>query len=176
MLEKLDFLVRYWELQARHASQGEPLDQEEQRELLSLLQLVTPDLKVPEAGPVTTRDAQAVPAQIIGEGVGLAIHLRSVTAAALVATCAGRVAAGAQVIVRATDAVVGVEYALPCTVLWLHAGTPNTIALAVDGVPLRSRFDAEPASPRTTGVRLSGGYERLLTWTTQRRRAGGAPT
>ena len=37
MLEKLDFLVRFWELNARHATVGEPLSSLEQVELCRLL-------------------------------------------------------------------------------------------------------------------------------------------
>ena len=47
---------------------------------------------------------------------------------------------GAHVIVRAADAVSGVEYVLPCTVAWVHRGAPNTIALGVDGIPSRTNF------------------------------------
>src|SRR6188768_3493796 len=51
LIEKLDFLVRFWELKARNASLGEPLGSQEQIELLSLMQLVTGDLESPPAGP-----------------------------------------------------------------------------------------------------------------------------
>ena len=185
MFHKLDFLVRFWELSARHASEGQPLAQDEQRELLSLLQLVTPDLKIPAPG-AAPRDASSFPAQMIGEGIAQTIALRNVTAAALVATSAITVPHGVQVILRATDAVAGVEYALPCKVLWVYPGAPNTIALMVDGVPSRTRFvdeveadaDADvddaaetPRVPRATAawrVRAAR-YDRLLTWSTSRR-------
>ena len=61
MIDKLDFLVRFWELKARNASLGEPLGPREQIELLSLMQLVTGDVEVPPAGPVD-RPKSAVPA------------------------------------------------------------------------------------------------------------------
>lgn len=193
MFHKLDFLVRFWELSARHASEGAPLAQDEQLELLSLLQLVTSDLKVPEPGPAARTNA-GFPAQMIGEGVVQTVSIRNVAAAALLATCASLVPHGAQVIVRVTDAVAGVEYALPCKVLWVHEGAPNTVALMVDGVPTRTRFyadadadaeaeaDEDEATPSArqkqqatqprplarTGRRDR--YERLLTWSTAGRR------
>lgn len=143
MLDKIDFLVRFWELRARHDHLGAPLDPSEQRELLSLLQLVTDDLRLPEPGPAPLSAAPACPAQAIGEGEVVAIDVRLVTAAGLLVTGARRLGAHAQVIVRATDAIAGVEYSLPCRVLWCHAGSPTTIALTVDGVPTRASFDTD---------------------------------
>ena len=67
MIDKLDFLVRFWELKARNASLGEPLAPREQIELLSLMQLVTGDLDTPQIGPID-RPRGALPAQMIGDG------------------------------------------------------------------------------------------------------------
>ena len=156
MIEKLDFLVRFWELKVRHATLGEPLGQGEQRELLSLIQLVTSDLKVPESGPVDRRP-QGLAAQLIGAGGGVPIEIRVVSAAALVVTSVARLPVGEQNIVRVTDAVSGVEYALPCKVVWVHTGAPFTIALVVDGIPSRSSFDA-------VGASVAVPYERMLGW------------
>jgi hypothetical protein len=139
LLDKLGFLVRFWELKARHALLGAPLMPHEQLELLSLMQLVTGDAKVPEAGPVA-RHKNAVPAQLIGEGTIAPIEIRGVSAAALVAAALKAVPAGSRVVVRAADAVSGVEYALPCTVVWSWDGAPCTLALIVDGIPTRSDF------------------------------------
>jgi hypothetical protein len=50
VIDKLGFLVRFWELKARHATLGEPLSASEQLELLSLMQLVTGDCKMPPPG------------------------------------------------------------------------------------------------------------------------------
>jgi hypothetical protein len=143
VIQKLDFLVRFWELKARHATLGEPLGPKEQIELLSLMQLVTHDFRVPRAGPAV-RTGASLPAQLIGDGTILPIDVRSVSAAALVVAAAGTMSLGARVIVRAADAVSGVEYALPCTVAWVHSGTPNTMALVVDGIPTRSNFSSPP--------------------------------
>lgn len=143
MIQKLDFLVRFWELKARHATLGEPLGPKEQIELLSLMQLVTHDFRVPKAGPVA-RTVGSLPAQLIGDGTILPIDVRSVSAAAIVVAAAGTMSLGVRVVVRAADAVSGVEYALPCTVAWVHPGTPNTMALVVDGIPTRSNFSSPP--------------------------------
>ena len=159
MIEKLDFLVRFWELKARHATLGEPLGQDEQRELLSLLQLVTGDMHLPDpcAASITS---DALPAQVIGEGTLASVEIRAVMAAALVVTSATPFHVGAQVIVRCTDAVHAVEYALPCRVAWIYPGTVKTIAFVVDGIPTRSTFDGGVTPPWMTSVQAHG----LVRW------------
>ncbi len=141
MLEKLDFLVRFWELNARHATVGHPLSPKEQLELLSLLQLVTSDLQVPNAGPLA-RSTPGLPGQLIGDGALRAIDIRAVTAAALLVTTAEPCAVGSAVIVHAADAVAGVEITIPCVVRWVHPGTPASMALVVDGVPTKTSFES----------------------------------
>ena len=121
VIEKLDFLVRFWELEARNATLGQPLSSAEQVELLSLMQLVTGDQKMPAAGPVA-RTRSALPAQVIGDGTIKAVEIRSVSASAILVAGTSSMSVGAQVIVRAADAVSGVEYALPCRVIWAYAG------------------------------------------------------
>lgn len=143
LIDKLDFLVRFWELQGRNASLGEPLLPREQIELLSLMKLVTGDADMPSAGPVE-RPRGALPAQLIGDGTILSVEIRSVTAAAVVVSCAGILPAGAQMILRTADAVTGVEYVLPCHVRWVYKGAPTIIAVAVDGIPTRSVFAGIP--------------------------------
>lgn len=163
MLDKLDFLVRFWELKARNASLGEPLAPREQIELLSLMQLVTGDLEVPAQGPVE-RPRGALPAQMIGDGTILSVEIRVVSAAALVVSCASSVSVGTQVILRAADAITGVEYALPCKVLWVHEGSPTIVALAVDGIPTRMVF-ADVPQPRMAmplGALGMGKHARLI--------------
>lgn len=160
MIDKLDFLVRFWELKARNASLGEPLGTQEQIELLSLMQLVTGDLDVPLAGPVD-RPRSALPAQMIGDGTILPVEIRSVSAAAVIVSCASIVPAFAPVILRAADAVSGVEYALPCKVLWAYRAAPTIIALAVDGIPTRAVFAGVP-EPRMTMPLALGKHERLV--------------
>jgi hypothetical protein len=139
VIDKLDFLVRFWELRARSERMGEPLAASEQVELLSLMQLVTSASPRQGAGPVP-RDVGAIPAQIIGEGEILAIEVRSVTAAAILIASSSVLTVGARVIVRIADAVTGIELALPCEVTWAYRASPCTMALAVDGIPTRSEF------------------------------------
>ena len=138
VLEKIDFLVRFWELRARSEKLGEPLGPQEQVELLSLMQLVTTGHALPP-GPVA-RDPGAIPAQVIGEGEVLAVEICNVTSHAILVTCASVFTAASQVIVRVADAVSGVELALPCAVDWVWRGSPCSMALVVDGIPTRTEF------------------------------------
>lgn len=145
MLEKLDFLVRFWELKARHDMVGEPLSASEQIELLSLLQLVTGDLELPKPGTLS-RPTVVLPAELIGEGVIVHAEIRSVTAAAIFVSSNGAVPGNASIVLRTTDAISGVEYTLPCRVAWCHGASPASLALRVDGVPTRSFFSIMPDS------------------------------
>ncbi|MCL2726562.1 MAG: hypothetical protein FWD69_19250 [Polyangiaceae bacterium] len=160
MIDKLDFLVRFWELKARNASLGKPLDAREQIELLSLMQLVTGDLEVPAAGPMD-RPHTALPAQLIGVGTILPVEIRCVNAAAVVVSCASQVPVGTDVILRATDAIRGAEYALPCNVVWVYKASPAIVALSVDGIPTRAIF-AEIAQPCMTMPLALGKHERVI--------------
>ena len=160
MIEKLDFLVRFWELKARNASLGEPLAGREQIELLSLMQLVTGDLDAPSVGPVE-RPRGALPAQMIGDGTILPVEIRNVTAAAVIVSCASTIPAFAPVILRAADAITGVEYALPCKVLWVYRAAPTIVALVVDGIPTRAVFAGIP-EPRMSMPLALGKHERLV--------------
>lgn len=137
MIDKLGFLVRFWELRARHATLGEPLSPPEQVELLSLMQLVTGDFKMPPPG-TCARPSNALPAQLIGEGTILSVEVRYVCAAALLIASVKAMTVGEQVIVRTADAISGVEYTLPCNLAWVHDGSPCIMALSVDGIPMRS--------------------------------------
>jgi hypothetical protein len=160
VIEKLGFLVRFWELKARHATLGEPLAPSEQLELLSLMQLVTGDFKLPEPGPAA-RTRNALPGQLIGEGRIMAVEIRSVTAAAVIVASLREMAAGERVILRAADAVSGVEYSIPCSVMWVYQGAPTTLALVVDGLPARNDFtSASDAHARSTLA--MGRHQRLV--------------
>ena len=156
MLEKLDLMVRFWELTARHATVGRPLSSDEQVELLSWMQLITTDLDVPPPGPLAT-DGASLPAQVIGAGTSHAVELRAVLARALLATTAQPIPVGASVLLRATDAVAGVEYVIPCVVRWVHYAGPCSIALAVDGIPTRKSFAVRP-DPKITPGWSNGQY------------------
>ena len=148
MLEKLDLMVRFWELTARHKAGGEPLSSDEQVELLSWMQLITTDLDVPPPGSIP-RTGSALPAQVIGAGTSSAVELRGVLALALLVTSAAPMPQGASVLLRVTDAVAGVEYVIPCVVTWVHYASPCSAALAVDGVPTRKTFGAR-TDPKVT--------------------------
>ncbi|HEY1956427.1 MAG TPA: hypothetical protein VGH28_12465 [Polyangiaceae bacterium] len=148
MLEKLDLMVRFWELTARHQAGGAPLSADEQVELLSWMKLITTDLDVPPPGPLP-RTGSALPAQVIGAGTSCAVELRGVLARALLVTSASPLPTGASVLLRATDAVAGVEYIVPCVVKWVHYASPCTAALAVDGAPIRKTFGAR-TDPKIT--------------------------
>jgi hypothetical protein len=160
VIDKIGFLVRFWELRARHSTLGEPLVAREQLELLSLMQLVTSDCKMPDRGSCA-RPSNALPAQLIGEGTILSVELRYVCAGALLAASVKSMTPGERVIIRTADAISGVEYALPCSVAWLYESSPFIIALVVDGIPTRSEFSVLP-EPRATSVLSMGRQVRLV--------------
>lgn len=139
MIEKLDFFVRFWELRARYEAAGVPLDEAERVELLSLLQLVASDGRGSEPGPAPSA-RRSLPVQMTARGGFLAGDLREVGAEQIVVAAAETLAEGDRVIVYLADAVTGIEYALPCVVLWTHEGAPCAMGLAVDGVPTRATF------------------------------------
>jgi hypothetical protein len=160
VIEKLDFLVRFWELSARHATLGQPLLPSERLELLSLMQLVHSDAHVPPVGHAEPTEG-AIPAQLIGEGAILSVEMRDVSASGMRVACADTMQQGAHVVVRTADAVTGVEYVLPCTVAWVHRGAPNTMALVVDGIPSRKNFFS-PVDAQARSSFAMGRHERLV--------------
>ena len=141
VISKLDVLVRYWQLVARHAHAGGPeLTTEERSELLGLMQLMGDDGDVPPPASVPRGDG-AHPAQLIGEGTVRTVELRAMSPRALLVATPTPPSVGARVVLRVADAVAGVEYIIPCRVEWVHAGAPASAALAVDGAPTRTDFD-----------------------------------
>lgn len=159
MIDRIGFLVRFWELKARHATLGEPLSASEQIELLSLMQLVTSDFKMPEPGPCA-RPSDALPAQLIGEGILLPVEVRHVCAGALLVASVKPLSRGERGLIRTSDAITGVEYTLPCTVDWAYRGNPCIMGLAVDGVPTRSEMDP-PTGRRPMPLFSMGKQTRL---------------
>jgi len=159
VFEKLDFLVRFWELKARHATLGQPLTSQEQIELLGLMQLVTHDLELPEPGPVA-QNQPPLPCELIGEGVILGAEIRGVSAGGFVVATRSQVPTGNQLCVRVADAVGGTEYTLPCKVRWTWGRDPVTLALVVDGVPSRIRFGMSPEP--TKGLSMPMGRPHRL--------------
>jgi hypothetical protein len=160
VVDKIGFLVRFWALKARHATLGQPLSPSERLELLSLMQLITPDFKLPEPG-TCARPADALPAQLIGEGTILPVEVRHVCAAALLIASARPMTPAERVIVRTADPISGVEYALPCTIAWVYDASPCIMALIVDGIPTRTEFAVMP-EPRVTSVLPMGRRVRLV--------------
>jgi len=160
VIDKVGFLARFWELKARHATMGEPLSPSEQVELLSLMQLVTGDLTMPLPG-VCDRPADALPAQLIGEGTILPVEVRSTSAAALCVASVKPMSPGEQAILRISDAISGVEFALPCSVAWVYDASPCIMALVVDGIPTRASLDGLPAR-RVASILSMGRRARLV--------------
>jgi hypothetical protein len=159
VIDRIGFLVRFWELKARHATIGEPLSSPEQVELLSLMQLVTSDFRIPEPGPCA-RPSDALPAQLIGEGILLSVEVRHVCAGALLVASVKALSSGEHAIVRASDAITGVEYVLPCRVAWVHKGSPCIMGLCVDGVPTRAELEV-PTGSRPLPLFSMGRQTRL---------------
>jgi hypothetical protein len=160
VIEKLGFLIRFWELKARHATLGAPLGADEQVELLSLLQLVAGDLRVPEPGMYESGN---LPAQMIGEGTILPVDVRHVSAGALLVAATRSMPLGERVIVRTSDAVVGVEYSLPCSVAWVYDASPVVMALVVDGIPTRAELAGVIETSTRAGQLMSmGRHVRLV--------------
>jgi hypothetical protein len=156
VIEKIAFLVRLWELMARHTTTGDSLSGTESIELLSLMQLVTDDLHMPEPGSCA-RPADAVPAHLIGQGVIVAAEVRYVCAAALLAASAKGMTRGSQVVARIADEVRDIEYVLPCSVEWVHDGKPSIMALVVDGIPTSTEYSSPPEAIEGGGI--GGGWQ-----------------
>jgi len=136
MLEKLDFMVRFWDLKARHASAGAPLTALELGELLSLLSLLASGDPLPEPGPARHTDGVLV--EITARGSFLAAELRLVCAGGLVVASFVALPVGQSTLVRLADPASGMEYTLPCVVEWSYLGNPTAVALRIDGVPGRT--------------------------------------
>jgi hypothetical protein len=143
MLDKLDFMVRFWRLRARNEAQGMPLSGFERVELLSLLQLLASEQHLPEAGPAPKTD-QSFPLQVMVGGGFQSGELRLVCPDGIGIASKMPLPPGQRTIVRLADAIAGVEYALPCLVVWCYRGGQESIfasaALRIDGLPTRTTF------------------------------------
>lgn len=148
MLDKLELLMRFWELRARHAFAGEPLTSAEQVELLSLMQLMTGDVVLPRPGNLAP-SPDSLKAQLIGDGVIARAEIRRVSAAGLLVLTHAPAAPASRFIVKTADAIGGVEYTLPCKVIWSHGANPTSLALSIDGVPSSTPFTSTPDVART---------------------------
>lgn len=136
MIEKLDFMVRFWDLKARHAAKA-PLTPLERGELLSLLSLMVTDDPMPEPCAAAPRP-DGLPIRIAMRGGFAAAEVRYVCSAGLVIAARTPLVAGETTIVRLEDPATGLEYTLPCVVEWAFVGSETTMALRVDGAPTRT--------------------------------------
>src|SRR5215471_21742666 len=102
-MDTLDFLVRYWELRARYETLGVPLNDNEQLELLSLLQLVASDVITSEIDP-QSQTRRGVPVQLTAGTGFLSGDLRELMADGVVVGAAEPIAPGARTIVYLADA------------------------------------------------------------------------
>jgi hypothetical protein len=140
MIEKLDFMVRFWQLKARHREQGVPLRTVESVELLALLRLMATDQQLPEPGPPPVT-GESIPVEVAAPGGFVAGDLRLICADGVLIACEPPlVPPGTRTALRLTDAVSGLEYTIPCTVEWSCLSTPSAMALRVDGAPSRVSF------------------------------------
>jgi hypothetical protein len=140
VLEKLDFMVRFWDLKARHAAAAAPLTALERGELLSLLSLMASDDPLPEPGPAPRTEGVIV--EMTARGGFLAAELRLVCAGGLVLASFVALPRGQSTLVRLVDPASGVEYTLPCVAEWSYPGNPTAVALRIDGVPARAHAAA----------------------------------
>lgn len=139
MIEKLDLLVRFWELRARHEITGLPLEDSERAELLSLFRLVANDKAMSEPGPAPCTHG-CLPVQMTARSGFLTGDLREIAADQLIVAAAETLSEEDRSILYLADMVTGIDYTLPCVVLWTHADTPCAMGLAIDGIPMRSTF------------------------------------
>jgi hypothetical protein len=159
-MEKLDFLVRFWELRARYEAMGMPLTKSERFELLSLLQLVAA-----EADPVAVESVdpsrRGVPVQLTAGPGFLAGDLKDLSSERLVVGAVYPLPLGERTVVYIADAVTGVEYTVPCVVTWFREDEPCLIGLAPDGLPSRSQFTVPKSGLWRSPLRIGATGERV---------------
>lgn len=157
MIEKLDFLVRFWELRARYEALGRPLVEAERVELLSLAQLVGSEAAHSYGGG----PRRGLPVQMIAPGGFLAGELREVGAERLVICAAQCLPERERTIIYLADAVSGVEYALPCVVVACLRDEPCKMSMAVDGIPTRSAFTVPVVGMWRSPLRIGQAAQRV---------------
>jgi hypothetical protein len=138
-MEKLDLLVRFWELRVRYEALGMPLNKQERLELLSLLQFVASADELPPLEAIDT-SRRGIPVQLTAGSGFLSGELKELTYERVIVTTAEPLPIGHRTIVYLADAVTGVEYTLPCVVACSRNASPCLVGLAPDGLPLRSHF------------------------------------
>ncbi len=137
LIDKLRFLVRFWDLTARHAMSA--LSSTEKLELHALLKVAAQDGRLPARG-IVSRTPDSVAAEMIGEFGFVRCELRQVNAAGFVVAGYRGVKADTSLILRVSDEVRGIDYTIPCTVAWTHEIGTSTMALRIDGTPTETRF------------------------------------
>jgi hypothetical protein len=159
-MEKLDFLVRFWELRARYEAIGVPLTKSERFELLSMLTLVANEDGTSniEANHSSRR---GVPVQLTAGSGFLAGDLKSLSSERLVVGAASPLPLGERTVVYIADAVTGIEYTVPCVVMWWREDEPCLIGLAPDGLPARSQFTVPKSGLWRSPLRIGTTGERV---------------
>ena len=102
-MEKLDFLVRFWELRARFETLGVPLTKSEGFELLSLLQFLAADDE-PDAIESIDPSRRGIPAQITAGSGFLAAELKDLSAERIVIGAVEALPTGQRTILYVADA------------------------------------------------------------------------
>lgn len=138
MMEQLDTLVRFWALRARHDRVGVPLDNDETVELLSLQLVAAQAERSPGEGVHASR--RGVPAQLTAGTGFLAADVKELRPDRIVVGAAETIPLGHRTILYIADAVTGVEYTVPCQVVWSRRDEPCLMGLVPDGVPVRGPF------------------------------------
>ena len=160
-MEKLDFLVRFWELRARYEAIGVPLTKHERFELLSLLQLVASEDE-PSVIEAVDASRRGVPAQLTAGSGFLSGDLKDLSSDRLVVGAVYPLPLGERTVVYIADAVTGIEYTVPCVVIWSREDEPCLIGLAPDGVPSRSQFTVPKSGLWRSPLRIGTTGERVV--------------
>ena len=160
VMEKLDFLVRFWELRARYEAIGLPLTKNERFELLSLLQLVASE-DGPSAIEAVDPSSRGVPVQLTAGSGFLSGDLKDLSSERLVVGAVYPLPVGERTVVYLADAVSGIEYTVPCVVTWFRDDEPCLIGLAPDGLPSRSQFTVPKSGLWRSPLRIGATGERV---------------
>lgn len=143
MLNELDFMVRFWQLEARDRSAGARLTAAERAELTSLLRVMATDHHLPPAGP-PPRAGRGAPVQLAAPGGFVTGELRLVCAEGLVVASGAQLHARQRTALHLADAVSGLEYTVPCVIEWAWPGPAPALGLRVNGCPTRASFGRMP--------------------------------
>ena len=133
MIEKLRFLVRYWDLLARTSSTG-ALTHHETLELHALMHVLNSDAKLPPPS-IVSRKLYALPAALLLQRGAARVELRQVNASGFVIAAARPLPLETLSVLRVSDPETGHDYTFPCRLAWKHDVGTSTIALTIDGRP-----------------------------------------